>query len=86
MMMISEDHVTLKTNDAEHLAFITGINNILKYIKTENGHFTFNNVSKYLGFYCIFNKINGERKGIIKKKNLTVFKLLNFVLKLLFLE
>ncbi len=34
--MISEDHVTLKSNDAENSALITGINYILKYIEIEN--------------------------------------------------
>ncbi len=36
--MISEDHVTLKT-DAEYSALITGINYILKYIHMENSSF-----------------------------------------------
>ncbi len=36
--MISEDHVTLKT-DAENTALITGINNILEYIQIENSYF-----------------------------------------------
>ncbi len=36
--MISEDHVTLKTN-AENSALITGINYILTYIHIENSHF-----------------------------------------------
>ncbi len=33
--MISEDHVTLKSNDAENFALINGINYILKYIQIE---------------------------------------------------
>ncbi len=36
--MISEDHVTLKT-DAENTALITEINNILEYIQIENSYF-----------------------------------------------
>ncbi len=34
--MISEDHVTLKSNDAENSALITGIYYILKYIQIGN--------------------------------------------------
>ncbi len=30
-----KDYVTLKSNDAENLALITGIKNILKYIQIE---------------------------------------------------
>ncbi len=34
--MISEDHVTLKTGDAENTALITEINYILLYIHIKN--------------------------------------------------
>ncbi len=37
--MISEDHVTLTSNDAENTALITEINDILTYIHKENSYF-----------------------------------------------
>ncbi len=46
--MISEDHVTLKSNDAENTALITAINYIL------HG----NNISEFDCFYCICIQIN----------------------------
>jgi len=36
---ISEDHVTLRSNDAENSALTTELNYILKYIQIENRYF-----------------------------------------------
>ncbi len=56
--MISEDHVTLKT-DAENTALITEINYILTHIKKVLN----NNVS----FFCTSDQINaGEQEKSIK--------------------
>ncbi len=66
--MISEGSCDTEdwSNDAENTAFITEINHILKYIKTENGYS--NNISWYYRFYCIFDQKNAALVSIKTKK------------------
>ncbi len=59
--MISEDHVTLKT-DAENTAFITEINYILQYIKIESIYLNSKNISM---FFCMLDQINA---GLVSRK------------------
>ncbi len=57
MIMISEDHVTLKTGVMmlKIQFYITGINYILQYIKIENSYLK---LYKYFTMLLFFNQIN----------------------------
>ncbi len=58
--MISEDHVTLKTELMmlkSQLSF-TGIHFILKYVKQETNVRNCNKISQYYSFFLYFDQIN----------------------------
>ncbi len=64
------------SNDAEHLALITGINYISKRIQIESSYFKKLNISQYYCFCCILDLKNAEDNYIEKIRKRTVQTLL----------
>ncbi len=83
IIMISEDHVTLKTGVMmlKIQLRITGINYILTYIHVKPAIINCTNISKCYCFYCIFDQINATLMSIwhfFKKKTLKILLIPNF--------